>query len=82
MLARHDFADEAPREYILPETAHLELIQLRDHLKLLVQLTDTGGNASRHDTLLRPDALAWWFSRLARDIDGIVDATSCSAARN
>ena len=73
-MAKNCFTDETPREYILPEPAHLELIQLREHLRLLVQLTESGTNASRHDTLLRPDALAWWFSRLSRDIDGVVDA--------
>lgn len=64
-----------PAVYALPEHAHLELIQLRDHLRLMAQLTECGTNASRHDARLRPDALAWWFSRLSRDISGVVDAT-------
>ena len=68
-----------PAVYALPEHAHLELIQLRDHLRLMAQLTECGSNASRHDARLRPDALAWWFTRLARDVDGIVDATYWSA---
>ena len=78
-MAKNGFADDTPREYILPESAHLELIQLREHLRLLIQLTEAGTNASRHDTLLRPDALAWWFTRLGRDIDRVVDATYVSA---
>jgi len=65
----------APAVYALPEHAHVELIQLRDHLRLMAQLTECGSNASRHDARLRPDALAWWFSRLSRDISCIVDAT-------
>jgi hypothetical protein len=69
----------APTVYALPEHAHLELIQIRDHLRLLSFLSETGSNASRHDALLRPDALAWWFTRLSRDIDAIVDATYWSA---
>ncbi|BCT92493.1 hypothetical protein LYSHEL_15170 [Lysobacter helvus] len=69
----------APTVYALPETAHVELIQIRDHLRLLAFLADTGSNASRHDAELRPHALAWWFTRLARDIDGIVEATYWSA---
>jgi hypothetical protein len=69
----------APTVYALPETAHVELIQIRDHLRLLTFLVDTGTNASRHDALLRPDALAWWFSRLSRDIDALVDAAYWSA---
>ena len=69
-----------PAVYALPEHAHLELIQLRDHLRLMAQLTECGSNASRHDARLRPDALAWWFTRLARDVGGIVDATYWSSA--
>ena len=65
----------APTVYALPEHAHVELIQLRDHLRLMAQLTEVGSNASRHDARLRPDALAWWFSRLSRDIDAVVNAT-------
>lgn len=73
-------AQPAPTVYVLPEHAHVELIQLRDHLRLMAQLTACGSNASRHDARLRPDALAWWFSRLSRDVASIVDATSWSAA--
>ena len=51
---------------------------MRDHLRLMAQLTAVGTNASNHDARLRPDALAWWFSRLERDIDGIVAASSFS----
>src|SRR4249919_358182 len=69
----------APTVFALPEQAHLELIQIRDHLRLLTLLSETGTNASRHDALLHPHALAWWFSRLSRDIDAIVDATYWSA---
>jgi len=69
----------APTVFALPEHAHLELIQIRDHLRLLTLLSETGTNASRHDALLQPHALAWWFSRLSRDIDAIVDATYWSA---
>ena len=44
-MAKNGFADDTPREYILPETAHLELIQLREHLRLLVQLTESVGGS-------------------------------------
>ena len=73
----HTTAHTAPYIYALPESAHIEMIQLREHLRLLVTLTEVGSAASRHDTLLRPDALAWWFTRLSRDLDSIVDATYC-----
>ena len=69
----------APAVYALPEHAHVELVQLREHLRLMVHLTDVGTLASAHDARLRPDALAWWFQRLARDISAIVEATYWSA---
>ena len=70
----------APTVYVLPEQAHLALVQMRDHLRLLARLTDTGTEASRHDAVLRPDAMAWCFSRLARDLDDIVGVTYWSEA--
>jgi hypothetical protein len=65
----------APNVFAIPEHAHVELIQMRDHLRLLAFLSASGSTASRHDATLQPDALAWWFSRLSRDIDEIVEAT-------
>ena len=72
----------APTVYVITEQAHLELIQLRDHLRLMAKLTQPGSNASRHDVLLHPHALAWWFSRMSKDVDDIVDAAFWSAAAN
>ena len=65
--------------FAIPEHAHADLVQLRDHLHLMVQLTAVGTNASHHEARLRPDALAWWFSRLHKDVDGIVAASEFSA---
>jgi hypothetical protein len=62
----------APAVYALPEKAHFRLIQMRNHLRLLASLTETG-TTSRH-AQVNPEAFAWWFSRLARDIDGVIDA--------
>lgn len=70
---------QSPTVLVLPESAHLDLVQMRDHLRLLAKLTDTGTAASDHDKLFRADALAWWFTRLARDLGEIVDATYWSA---
>ena len=69
--AQHD----APKLYALPEYAYAELIQLREHLRLMAQLTNPGAAPSALDAELRPEAFAWWFSRLSRDISGVVDAT-------
>ena len=67
--------ERAPTVYALPEHAHVELIQLRDHLYMMAKLTRVGTAASAHDARLRPDALAWWFSRLSRDVRDIVEST-------
>ncbi|MCC8362835.1 hypothetical protein LK996_07060 [Lysobacter sp. A6] len=72
---------DAPRAstvFAITEAAHTELVQLRDHLRLMAQLTAVGTNASRHDARLRPDALAWNFSRMAKELDGIVASSSFS----
>jgi hypothetical protein len=58
--------------YVLPEQAHFRLVQMRDHLRLLAQLTETGNVAL--DAQVRLDTFAWSFSRLARDVDGVIDA--------
>ena len=70
-------APEAPASagFVIPEDAHVELIQLHQHLRLQAWLADIGGPASREDAHLRPDALAWWFTRVCRDIERIVEAT-------
>ncbi len=72
--------ERAPTVYALPEHAHVELVQLREHLRLMAQLTDVGTVASAYDARLRPDALAWWFLRLSRDIGAIVESTYWSEA--
>lgn len=69
----------APTVFAIPEQAHTDLVQLRDHLHLMSQLTAVGTNASQHDARLRPDALAWWFSRLHKEVDGIVAVSGFSA---
>jgi len=75
-----DAARETPAAvFAIPEHALLELVQLLHHLKLQTWLMDTGTSASRPDAHLRPDAMAWWFATLHRDIERIVDATYYSA---
>jgi hypothetical protein len=65
----------APTVFVLPEHAHLILVTMRSHLRLLSKLTEPGTSASAYDALFRPDALSWWFSNLSREIDGVIDAT-------
>ena len=71
-----DAPERASIVYALPEAAHLKLVQLCEHLRLMVQLTALGSPASDPDARLRPDALGWWFSRLERDLDEIISASS------
>ncbi|MUV13488.1 XAC0095 family protein [Noviluteimonas gilva] len=66
----------APTVYALPESAHIELVQMRNHLQLMAQLTELGSGAIGPDARLRPEALGWWFSRLQRDIDAVISASS------
>ena len=78
----HDMprAHETPTVFVIPDHAHLELVQIRDHLRLLTRLTEPGTAASDHDMQLRPHAMSWWFSRLSRDIDHILEETYWSEA--
>jgi len=59
--------------FAIPEESHTELVRLRNHLRLMAQLTKAGGSASDPD--LRPDAMAWCFSRMAKEVEEIIDAT-------
>ena len=67
-----------PAAWLLPEPAHLSLIQMRDHLRLLARLTDTGAAASDAAAKVTSEAMAWCFSRLARDLDDVIDAAHWS----
>jgi hypothetical protein len=60
--------------YVLPEDAHLALVQARDHLRLLARLTEPRIAADDDELPLSPLALAHCFDRLARDLDDIVNA--------
>jgi hypothetical protein len=68
---------EPPRpeslSYLLPEDAHLALLQTRDQLRLLALLADPRG-CNELELSLPPSALAECFWRLARDLDVVVGA--------
>jgi hypothetical protein len=68
-----------PAVYVLPEKAHLELVEMLEHLRLLSKLLEPGTNASAHDAVLKPHALAWWVKRLRRDVRRVLDATYFSS---
>ena len=67
---------ETPRRpftvFAIPEEAHLALVQMGHHARLMAELTAIGTQASKHDARLRPDALSWNFSRMAKELDDII----------
>lgn len=62
-----------PDGYLLPEDAHLALLQTRDQLRLLAVLADPRG-FDDPELRLSSGALAECFRRLAGDLDGVVKA--------
>lgn len=62
-----------PEGYLLPEDAHLALLQTRDQLRLLALLADPRG-LDESELRLSPGALAECFWRLAGDLDGVAKA--------
>jgi hypothetical protein len=73
---------QAPAVYALPEKAHLELVEMHEHLGLLVRLAEPGTAASNCDTVLHPHAMSWWFKRFRRDIARVLKATHYSPELN
>jgi len=65
--------------YLLPEEAHLSLLQTRDQLRLLALLADPRGR-EEPELRLSSGALAECFWRLAGDIDGVAKAAVWPAA--
>jgi len=61
--------------FAIPEEAHFSLLQIGNHARLMAELTAPGTQASKHDARLRPDALAWNFSRMAKEIDDILSVS-------
>lgn len=74
-MSEHPDTPRTSTVFAIPEDAHTELVQLRDHMRLMAQLTKVGGNASVVDPRLRPDAMAWCFSRMAMEADAIIQAS-------
>ena len=79
VMSVHFDATRAPTVFALPEESHAELVKLCGHLRLMAQLTAAGGNASMPDQRLGPDAMAWCFSRLAKEVESIIEAAWYSA---
>ncbi|UHQ18179.1 hypothetical protein LVB87_08025 [Lysobacter sp. KIS68-7] len=65
--------------FVLPDAAQRSLFQLRDRLRVLVQLSASASPESRREALLTPALLAWWFNHFSREIDDVVDAAYWTA---
>ena len=69
----------APAVLVLPEKSHFELVELRDHMRLLGRLAEPGPASIDDDKRLRPHAFAWVFKRIGRDIERVIKSTYWSA---
>ena len=58
----------APSVFVLPDEAHLELIKVRDHLRLMTRFVEPG-SVALDDCVLHPHALSYWFTTLWRTLD-------------
>ena len=65
----------APTVFVLPEHAQRDLMQLRDQVRVLVRLSESGMTPDSAEVSIPPDALAGCFSRIERDLDGILEAS-------
>lgn len=65
--------------YRIPIDAYQALIQTRDHLRLLAQLTEPQGEVDPDVVYLSAQALAHCFDRLADDLDRVAHAVEPSA---
>ena len=60
--------------FVLAVDAYRALIQARDHLRLLAQLTEPHGECEVDVVYLSAEALAYCFDRLADDLDRVAEA--------
>ncbi|UHQ19737.1 hypothetical protein LVB87_00775 [Lysobacter sp. KIS68-7] len=65
----------APTVFCIPEEAHIELIKLREFLRVMSRLVEPGTTASEHDFILRPHALSWLITQLWTELGKIVQTT-------
>ncbi len=63
-----------PHTYFVPSTAYEALVQTRDHLRLLAQLTEPQGEVGPDVIYLSAQALAHCFDRFADDLDRVAQA--------
>ncbi|MUV15614.1 XAC0095 family protein [Noviluteimonas gilva] len=58
-----------PAVYVLPEKSHLELVELREYMRVMGRLAEPGTTAaSGFDKALRSHSFVWVFKRVERSI--------------
>ncbi|MUV14123.1 XAC0095 family protein [Noviluteimonas gilva] len=66
--------------YVLPERSHLELVELREYMRVMGRLAEPGTSAaSGYDKSLRPHSFAWVFKRVERSIGRVLKTVYWSA---
>ena len=63
-----------PAVFVIPAEAQLELIKVRDHLRLMTRFIEAG-SVAMHDCVLHAHALSFWFTTLWRALDESLQAT-------
>jgi hypothetical protein len=71
-------ARRASTVFAIPENAHTDLVMLRDHVHLMVELIDTGSDDSQPDVRRCSEVMTRHLSRVAKQIDEIVAVTTFS----
>ena len=71
-------ARRASTVFAIPENAHTDLVMLRDHVHLMVELIATGPDDSQSDMRRSSEVVSRHLSRVAKQIDDIVAVTSFS----
>ena len=62
-----------PEVLVVPESAQRKLVHVHEQLRFLTRATEAENSASAFDNLFRDQSLSWWFTRLARDLDEILE---------
>ena len=76
-MSHESDAPRAPSVFVASEEAHLELIKLRDHTRLLSRMADPN-TVTMHACPVHPRALAWSYATIARALDDYLQATHWS----
>lgn len=63
----------SPGPLLMTEEGYRQLCLIREHVHFMAQLVGT--NPGRVESL-KPEALTWWITRVAHDVNAILEATT------